>query len=147
MKNTNDIFMKIFQANLFRFQADIIPEKGPWAALILIPVIIISGAYWTSIPFYGVIAVLWLFQRKTPIQWEAGLSLMGITLLGVFVVSKTDYAFWIYTIKIIGCFVIVTSLRPAIQNHQRIYPLQHEVPHNCCQQVETQVLACVSQQP
>ncbi len=121
MKNTSDIFMKIFQANLFRFQADIIPEKGPWAALILIPVTIISGAYWTSIPFYGVIAVLWLFQRKTPIQWEAGLSLMGITLLGVFVVSKTDYAFWIYTIKIIGCFVIVTSLRPAIQAHQRIW--------------------------
>ena len=81
MKNTNDIFMKIFQANLFRSQADIIPEKGPWAALILIPVIIISGAYWTSIPFYGVIAVLWLFQRKTPIQWEAGLSLLGITCL------------------------------------------------------------------
>ena len=113
--------MKIFQAKFFRFQADIIPEKGPWAALILIPVTIISGAYWTSIPFYGVIAVLWLFQRKTPIQWEAGLSLMGITLLGVFVVSKTDYAFWIYTIKIIGCFVIVTSLRPAIQAHQRIW--------------------------
>tara|TARA_B100001964_G_scaffold60997_1_gene69129 strand:- start:1179 stop:2009 length:831 start_codon:yes stop_codon:yes gene_type:complete len=121
MKKMSDIFMKIFQANLFRFQADIIPEKGPWAALILIPVTIISGAYWTSIPFYGVIAVLWLFQRKTPIQWEAGLSLMGITLLGVFVVSKTDYAFWIYTIKIIGCFVIVTSLRPAIQAHQRIW--------------------------
>jgi len=121
MKNTSDIFMKIFQANLFRFQADIIPEKGPWAALILIPVTIISGAYWTSIPFYGVIAVLWLFQRKTPIQWEAGLSLMGITLFGVFVVSKTDYAFWIYTIKIIGCFVIVISLRPAIQAHQRIW--------------------------
>jgi len=44
--------MKIFQSNLFRFQADIIPEKGPWAALLLIPVTIISGAYWTSIPFY-----------------------------------------------------------------------------------------------
>ena len=73
--------MKIFQANLFRFQADIIPEKGPWAALILIPVTIISGAYWTSIPFYGVIAVLWLFQRKTPIQWEAGLSLKVLLCL------------------------------------------------------------------
>ena len=101
--------MKIFQANLFRFQADIIPEKGPWAALILIPVIIISGAYWTSIPFYGVIAVLWLFQRKPPIQWEAGLSLLGITLFGDFHVSKTDYAFWIYTVRIIGCFDFVDS--------------------------------------
>jgi len=36
MKKMSDIFMKIFQAKFFRFQADIIPEKGPWAALILI---------------------------------------------------------------------------------------------------------------
>ncbi|SVD92167.1 uncharacterized protein METZ01_LOCUS445021, partial [marine metagenome] len=113
--------MKIFQANLFRFQANIIPEKGPWAALMLIPVIIISGAYWTSIPFYIVIAVLWFFQRKTSIPWEAGITLMGTTLLAIFIVSKTDYAFWIYTIKIIGCFVIVFSLRPAIQAHQRLW--------------------------
>jgi len=113
--------MKIFQANLFRFQADIIPEKGPWAALMLIPVIIISGAYWTSIPFYIVIAVLWFSQRKTSIPWEAGITLMGTTLLAIFIVSKTDYAFWIYTIKIIGCFVIVFSLRPSIQSHQRLW--------------------------
>ena len=113
--------MKIFQANLFRFQADFIPEKGPWAALMLIPVIIISGAYWTSIPFYIVIAVLWFSQRKTSIPWEAGITLMGTTLLAIFIVSKTDYAFWIYTIKIIGCFVIVFSLRPSIQSHQRLW--------------------------
>ena len=113
--------MRIFQANLFRFQADIIPEKGPWAALLLIPVTIISGAYWTSIPFYLVIATLWLFQRKTAIPWESGITLMGSCLLAIFVVSKTDYAFWIYTIKIIGCFVIVVSLRPAIHNQQRFW--------------------------
>ncbi len=113
--------MRIFQANLFRFQADIIPEKGPWAALLLIPVTIISGAYWTSIPFYLVIATLWLFQRKTAIPWESGITLMGSCLLAIFVVSKTDYAFWIYTIKIIGCFVIVVSLRPAINNQQRFW--------------------------
>ena len=113
--------MKILQANLFRFQADFIPEKGPWAALMLIPVIIISGAYWTSIPFYIVIAVLWFSQRKTSIPWEAGITLMGTTLLAIFIVSKTDYAFWIYTIKIIGCFVIVFSLRPSIQSHQRLW--------------------------
>ena len=103
------------------FQADIIPEKGPWAALLLIPVTIISGAYWTSIPFYLVIATLWLFQRKTSIPWESGITLMGSCLLAIFVVSKTDYAFWIYTIKIIGCFVIVVSLRPAIHNQQRFW--------------------------
>ena len=113
--------MKIFQANLFRFQADFIPEKGPWAALMLIPVIIVSGAYWTSIPFYIVIAALWFSQRKTSIPWEAGITLMGTTLLAIFIVSKTDYAFWIYTIKIIGCFVIVFSLRPSIQSHQRLW--------------------------
>ena len=113
--------MKIFQSNLFRFQAGIIPEKGPWAALLLIPVTIISGAYWTSIPFYLVIATLWLFQRKTSIPWESGITLMGSCLLAIFVVSKTDYAFWIYTIKIIGCFVIVVSLRPAINNQQRFW--------------------------
>ena len=113
--------MKIFQANLFRFQADIMPEKGPWAALLLIPVTIISGAYWTSIPFYLVIATLWLFQRKTAIPWESGITLMGSCLLAIFVVSKTDYAFWIYTIKILGCFVIVVSLRPAINNQQRFW--------------------------
>ena len=113
--------MKIFQSNLFRFQADIIPEKSPWAALLLIPVTIISGAYWTSIPFYLVIATLWLFQRKTSIPWESGITLMGSCLLAIFIVSKTDYAFWIYTIKIIGCFVIVVSLRPAIQAHHRFW--------------------------
>ena len=91
------------------------------AALLLIPVTIISGAYWTSIPFYLVIATLWLFQRKSSIPWEAGITLMGSCLLAIFIVSKTDYAYWIYTIKIIGCFVIVVSLRPAIQNQQRFW--------------------------
>ena len=99
----------------------IIKEKSPLAALLLIPVTIISGAYWTSIPFYLVIATLWLFQRKSSIPWEAGISLMGSCLLAIFIVSKTDYAYWIYTIKIIGCFVIVVSLRPAIQNHHRFW--------------------------
>ena len=99
----------------------IIKEKSPLAALLLIPVTIISGAYWTSIPFYLVIATLWLFQRKSSIPWEAGISLMGSCLLAIFIVSKTDYAYWIYTIKIIGCFVIVVSLRPAIQNQHRFW--------------------------
>ena len=99
----------------------IIKEKSPLAALLLIPVTIISGAYWTSIPFYLVIATLWLFQRKSSIPWESGITLMGSCLLAIFIVSKTDYAFWIYTIKIIGCFVIVVSLRPAIQNQQRFW--------------------------
>ena len=99
----------------------IIKEKSPLAALLLIPVTIISGAYWTSIPFYLVIATLWLFQRKSSIPWEAGITLMGSCLLAIFIVSKTDYAYWIYTIKIIGCFVIVVSLRPAIQNQQRFW--------------------------
>ena len=100
---------------------ELIPEKGPWAALLLIPVTIISGAYWTSIPFYLVIATLWLFQRKSSIPWEAGITLMGSCLLAIFIVSKTDYAYWIYTIKIIGCFIIVTSLRPTIQSNQRLW--------------------------
>ena len=106
---------------LFRLKKHILPEEGPWAALLLIPVTIISGAYWTSIPFYGVIAILWLFQRKTPIPWEFGLTLMVITLFAIFIVSKTDYSFWTYTIKIIGCFIVVSSLRPAIQAHQRLW--------------------------
>ena len=100
---------------------ELIPEKGPWAGLLLIPVTIISGAYWTSIPFYLVIATLWLFQRKSSIPWESGITLMGSCLLAIFIASKTDYAYWIYTIKIIGCFVIVVSLRPAIQNQQRFW--------------------------
>ena len=104
---------------LIHLKKNILPDEGPWAALLLIPVIIISGAYWTSIPFYVVIATLWLFQRKSSIPWEAGITLMGACLLAIFIVSKTDYAYWIYTIKIIGCFVIVVSLRPAIQNQQR----------------------------
>jgi len=99
----------------------IITEKSPFAALLLIPVTIISGAYWTSIPFYLVIATLWLFQRKSSIPWESGITLMGSCLLAIFIASKTDYAFWIYTIKIIGCFVIVVSLRPAIHNQQRFW--------------------------
>jgi len=107
----------ILQSDLFKA----IPENSPWAALLLIPVIIISGAYWTSIPFYLVIATLWLFHRKTSIPWESGIALMGSCLLAIFVVSKTDYAFWIYTIKIIGCFVIVVSLRPAINDQQRFW--------------------------
>ena len=100
---------------------ELIPEKGPWAGLLLIPVTIISGAYWTSIPFYLVIATLWLFQRKSSVPWEAGIAIMGSCLLAIFIVDKTDYAFWIYTIKIVGCFVIVVSLRPAIQNQQRFW--------------------------
>ena len=92
----------------FKF-IELIPEKGPWAALLLIPVTIISGAYWNSIPFYLVIATLWLFQSKSPIPWETGITLMGTTLLAVFIVSKTDYTFWIYSIKIIGCFVIIET--------------------------------------
>ncbi len=104
---------------LIDLKKNILPDEGPWAALLLIPVIIISGAYWTSIPFYVVIATLWLFQRKSSIPWEAGITLMGSCLLAIFIVDKTDYAFWIYTIKIVGCFVIVVSLRPAIQNQQR----------------------------
>ena len=99
----------------------IITEKSPFAALLLIPVTIISGAYWTSIPFYLVIATLWLFQRKSSIPWESGITLMGSCLLAIFIASKTDYVFWIYTIKIIGCFVIVVSLRPAIHNQQRFW--------------------------
>ena len=95
--------------------------KRTWEPLLLIPVIIISGAYWTSIPFYFVIATLWLFQRKTPIPWEAGITLMVSCLLAIFIIGKTDYTFWIYTIKIIGCFVIVVSLRPAIHNQQRFW--------------------------
>ena len=46
---------------------------------------------------------------------------MFITLIGIFIVSKTDYSFWIYTIKIIGCLIVVSSLRPAIQAHQRLW--------------------------
>ena len=99
----------------------IITEKSPLASLLLIPVTIISGAYWTSIPFYLVIATLWLFQRKSSVPWEAGITIMGSCLLAIFIVSKTDYAFWIYTIKIVGCFVIVVSLRPSIQSHQRLW--------------------------
>ena len=106
---------------LIHLKKNILPDEGPWAALLLIPVIIISGAYWTSIPFYVVIATLWLFQRKSSIPWEAGITLMGSCLLAIFIVDKTDYAFWIYTIKIVGCFVIVVSLRPAIQNQQRFW--------------------------
>ena len=121
MKNISYILMKIFQANFFRFQADIIPEKGPWTALMLIPVIIVSGAYWTSIPFYLVIAILWIFQRTGPVPWEAGISLMSIILFALFIVSKTDYTFLIYSIKIIGCFIVVASLNPAIQSHQRLW--------------------------
>ena len=100
---------------------ELIPEKGPWAALLLIPVTIISGAYWNSIPFYLVIATLWPFQRKSSVPWEAGIAIMGSCLLAIFIVDKTDYVFWIYTIKIVGCFVIVLSLRPAIQNQQRFW--------------------------
>ena len=102
MKKISYNLKEIFQANVFRSQADIIPSKVPWSALLLIPAIIVSGAYWTSIPFYLVIATLWLFQRKTPIPWEAGIALMGSCLLAIFIVDKTDYAFWIYTIKIVG---------------------------------------------
>ena len=112
--------MKNLFTKLFRLKKHILPEEGPWAALLLIPVTIISGAYWTSIPYYGVIAILWLYQRKTPIPWESGLTLMVTTLIAIFIVSKTDYSFWIYTIKIIGCFIVVSSLRPAIQAHQRL---------------------------
>ena len=100
---------------------ELIPEKGPWAALLLIPVTIISGAFWTSIPFYFVIATLWLFQRKTPIPWESGITLMGTTFFAVFVVYPTEYSYWVYTVKIIGCFIIVTSLRPTIQSNQRLW--------------------------
>ena len=113
--------MQHFLTKLFRLNKHILLEEGPWAALLLIPVTIISGAYWTSIPFYGVIAILWLYQRETPIPWESGLTLMVTTLIAIFIVSKTDYSFWIYTIKIIGCFIIVSSLRPSIQAHQRLW--------------------------
>jgi len=113
--------MQNFFTKLFRLKKHILPEEGPWAALLLIPVTIISGAYWTSIPYYGVIAILWLYQRETPIPWESGLTIMVTTLIGIFIVSKTDYSFWIYTIKIIGCFIVVFSLRPAIQAHQRLW--------------------------
>mgnify|MGYP001165441902 FL=1 len=113
--------MKTYFKNIISLNTNILPEEGPLAAILLIPVVIISGAYWTSIPFYLVIATLWLFQRKSSIPWEAGITLMGSCLLAIFIVSKTDYAYWIYTIKIIGCFVIVVSLRPAIQNQQRFW--------------------------
>ena len=113
--------MQNFFTKLSRLNKHILPEEGPWAALLLIPVTIISGAYWTSIPYYGVIAILWLFQRKTPIPWESGLTIMFTTLIGIFIVSKTDYSFWIYTIKIIGCFIVVSSLRPTIHSHQRLW--------------------------
>ena len=107
----------ILQSHFFKD----IPENSPWAALLLIPVIIISGAYWTSIPYYFVIAILWLFQRKTPIPWEWGTALMGTTFFAVFVVYPTEYSYWVYTTKIIGCFIIVISLRPAIQANQRLW--------------------------
>ena len=77
---------------LFRLKKHILPEEGPWAALLLIPVTIISWAYWTSIPYYGVIAILWLYQRKTPIPWESGLTLMVTTLIAIFIVSKSGFA-------------------------------------------------------
>ncbi len=110
--------MKNFlQSQLFKA----IPENSPWAALLLIPVIIISGAYWTSIPYYFVIVILWLFQRKTPIPWEWGTALMGTTFFAVFVVYPTEYSYWVYTTKIIGCFIIVISLRPAMQANQRLW--------------------------
>jgi hypothetical protein len=105
------------QSKLF----NVLPETGLWAILLLIPVIVISGAYWTSIPFYVVIAVLWLFQRKTSIPWETGITLMAATMFSIFIVSPTDYAYWVYSIKIIGCFVIVVSLRPALQSNQRFW--------------------------
>ena len=73
--------MQNFFTKLSRLNKHILPEEGPWAALLLIPVTIISGAYWTSIPYYGVIAILWLFQRKTPIPWESGITIMFITLI------------------------------------------------------------------
>ena len=107
--------------NLIRLNAKILPEEGPLAAILLIPVIIVSGAYWTSIPLYLVIAVLWIFQRTGPIPWEAGTSLMSIILFALIIVSKTDYTFLIYSIKIIGCFIVVASLKPAIQSHQRLW--------------------------
>ena len=107
----------ILQSHFFKD----IPENSPWAALLLIPVIVISGAYWTSIPYYFVIAILWLFQRKTPIPWEWGTALMGTTFFAVFVVYPTEYSYWVYTTKIIGCFIIVISLRPAMQANQRLW--------------------------
>jgi len=113
--------MKIKFTYLFQQKNKILPDEGPWAALLLIPVIIISGTYWTSIPFYFVIATLWLFQRKTPIPWEWGTALMGTTFFAVFVVYPTEYSYWVYTTKIIGCFIIVISLRPAMQANQRLW--------------------------
>ena len=53
------------------FKINILPEKGPWTAILLIPVIIISGAYWNSIPFYIVLATIWISQRNSdiPLNW------------------------------------------------------------------------------
>jgi len=114
--------MKIFKKYILQSHLlKVIPETSPWAALLIIPVIIISGAFWTSIPFYFVIATLWLFQRKTTIPWETGIALMGTTFFAVFVVYPTEYSYWVYTTKIIGCFIIVISLRPAMQANQRLW--------------------------
>ena len=113
--------MKKYLKYLIRINTKVLPKEGPLAAILLIPVIIISGAYWTSIPFYLVIAVLWIFQRTRPIPWEAGIILMTIILFAWLIVSKTDYNFLIYSFKIIGCFIVVASLKPAIQSHQRLW--------------------------
>ena len=85
---------------LFRLKKHILPEEGPWAALLLIPVTIISGAYWTSIPYYGVIAILWLYQRKTPIPWESGLLLWSVVSLAFLLFQKQIIHFGFTLLKL-----------------------------------------------
>ena len=103
------------------FKINILPEKGPWTAILLIPVIIISGAYWNSIPFYIVLATIWISQRNSdiPLNWTIFLIIsIGFSL---FIVARSDLNFWIYSFKIIGCFILVSSIRPTLESRNRVW--------------------------
>jgi hypothetical protein len=103
------------------FKINILPEKGPWTAILLIPVIIISGAYWNSIPFYIVLATIWISQRNSdiPLNWTIVLIVsIGFSL---FIAARSDLNFWIYSFKIIGCFILVSSIRPTLESRNRVW--------------------------